>query len=88
MSAVGWVYVVVSGIVSIAVSHVLYYAAIKRIGATIPALVLLGTPFLVFSMSRVVFGETLNIYQIFFGAVLLIGCGISIWAQGHIVDSR
>lgn len=88
MTTVGWVYVVVSGIVSIAVSHVLYYAAMKRIGATIPSLVLLGTPFLVFSISRVVFGETLSLLQGVFGAILLLGCGISIWAQGDLAVNR
>ena len=84
MPTTGWVYVVVSGIVSIAISHVLYYEAMKRIGATITSLVLLGTPFLVFAISRVVFSERLSVLQWVFGAALLLGCGTAIWAQGHL----
>lgn len=84
MAAAGWVYVIVSGIVSIAISHVLYYEAMKRIGATITSLVLLGTPFLVFAMSRIVFRESLSVLQWVFGGALLLGCGIAIWAQGHL----
>ena len=79
-----WACVVISGIVSIALSHVLYYTSIKRIGITIPSLVLLSTPFTVLAISNIVFGETLNLYQWFFGVVLLIGSGLAIWAQEHL----
>jgi len=84
MGARPWAYVVVSGLTAIAFSHVLYYAAMKRIGATIPSLVLLSTPFVVLAISRVVFGETLSMFQWLFGMVLLTGSAIAILAQQHL----
>jgi drug/metabolite transporter (DMT)-like permease len=79
-----WLCVVISGILCIGISHVLYYFAIKRVGATIPALVLLSLPFFVLGLSRIVFGETLNAFQLCFGAVLLVGAGFATWAQQHL----
>jgi len=84
MGAWQWACVVISGATSIALSHTLYYSAMRRIGATIPALVLLGSPFMVIAISYVVFGETLNTIQLFFGVVLLAGSGLAIWSQGHL----
>jgi len=84
MSLWPWVCVVVSGVTAIGLGHVLYYAAIKRIGATIPALVILAQPFAVFVMSKVFFGESLNAAQWFFGVVLLAGAALAIWAQQHL----
>jgi drug/metabolite transporter (DMT)-like permease len=79
-----WTVVVVSGVVSIAMGHVLYYAAIKRIGATIPLLVNLAQPIIVLAASGVLFGERFNHPQLLSGLVLLVGAGLSIWAQGHL----
>jgi drug/metabolite transporter (DMT)-like permease len=56
----------------------------RRIGATIPALVMLAQPFFVLAISYVVFKESLNIFQLLFGIVLLAGSGLAIWAQGHL----
>jgi drug/metabolite transporter (DMT)-like permease len=79
-----WAYVVISALTAIAISHVLYYVAIKRIGATIPGLVLLVTPFTVLAGSYIVFGESLTGFQWLFGMVLLAGSAIAIWAQQHL----
>ena len=79
-----WACVVISGATAIALSHTLYYAAMKRIGATIPALVMLAQPFIVLAISSVVFGESLNAFQLLFGVVLLAGSGLAIWAQEHL----
>ena len=51
--------VIVSGIVSIVLSHIIYYVALKRIGAAIPSLILLLIPFTTLAISRVVYGEQL-----------------------------
>jgi drug/metabolite transporter (DMT)-like permease len=80
----GWTAIVVSGVMSIALAHVLYYAAIRRIGTTIPMLVVLSQPFIVFSMSSVIFHERLNALQLLSGVVLLLGSASSIWAQQHL----
>jgi drug/metabolite transporter (DMT)-like permease len=79
-----WVYVVISGITAIAFAHTLYYAAIRRIGATIPALVILAQPFIVLAISHVIFRESMNIFQLFFGVILLTGSALAIWAQQHL----
>ncbi len=76
-----WACLVISAVTAIALAHTMYYAAMRRIGATIPALVILAQPFIVLAISHVVFGESLNISQIFFGIVLLAGSGLAIWAQ-------
>ena len=79
-----WACIVISGILCIGISHVLYYLAIKRIGATIPAIILLSLPFAVLALSRVVFGEVLNGFQLVFGTILIVGAGFAIWAQQHL----
>ena len=79
-----WACVVISGVTAIALAHTLYYAAIRRIGATIPALVILAQPFIVLAISYVVFGESMNIFQLFFGIVLLIGSAFAIWTQQNL----
>jgi drug/metabolite transporter (DMT)-like permease len=82
-----WVYVIVSGLFSIAFSHVLYYFAIKRIGATIPSIVLLTQPFIIFAISNIVFDELLNGFQMVSGIILLIGSAFAILAQRHLGKS-
>lgn len=79
-----WASVVISGVTAIGIGHVLYYAAIKRIGATIPALVILSQPFTVFAISNVFFKESLNTFQLCFGVVLLAGSALTISAQKHL----
>jgi drug/metabolite transporter (DMT)-like permease len=81
MGAWRWACVVISGVTAISLGHVLYYTAIKRIGATLPALVILSQPFIVLAISNVVFGESLNAIQLLFGVALLIGSALAIWAQ-------
>jgi len=80
----GWFAVVISGITAIALGHVFFYTAIKRIGATIPSLVILAQPLVVFSISSVVFHERLNGLQLLFGLFLLGGAALSVWAQEHV----
>ena len=84
MGAWKWACVVISGVTAISFGHVLYYVAIKRIGATIPALVILSQPFFVLAISNIVFGESLNAIQLLFGVVLMIGSALAIWAQQHL----
>ncbi len=88
MGAWLWTCVVVSAVVAIALAHTSYYAAMKRIGATIPALVILAQPLIVLAMSSVVFGESFTLVQLFFGVLLLIGSALAIWAQQHLKDAQ
>lgn len=84
LSFPAWTAIVVSAITSIALAHVLFYAAIRRMGTTIPMLVVLAQPLIVLSMSSVFFHEHLNGMQLLSGVVLLLGCASSIWAQQHL----
>ncbi len=79
-----WAAIIFSSITGIALAHVLYYTAIQRIGATIPMLVVLAQPFLVFGLSHAIFHERLNGPQLLCGVVLLAGSALSIWAQQHL----
>jgi len=79
-----WTIVVISGIMGIALGHVLYYIAIQRIGATIPSLVILAQPFLVLAISYFLYGELLNLPQLLSGIALLSGSALSVWAQQHL----
>lgn len=83
-----WVAVVVSAITAISLAHVLYYVAIQRIGATIPSLVVLSQPLLVFCVSSVVFHERLTALQLLSGLLLLVGAGTAVWAQEHLRKGR
>jgi len=76
-----WIVLVGSAIMCIALAHVLYYSAMRRIGATIPALVILAQPFAVLAISHLAFGESLTELQFVFGVMLLIGAGLAIWSQ-------
>ena len=76
-----WACIVISAVTAIAFAHTLYYTAMRRIGATIPALVILAQPFVVLGISNVVFKESLNAVQLLFGVVLLTGAALAIWAQ-------
>ena len=76
-----WACIVISAVTAIAFAHTLYYAAMKRIGATIPALVILAQPVVVLGISNVVFSESLNRVQLLCGLVLLAGAALAIWAQ-------
>ena len=79
-----WACVIISGIVSISLAHTLYYSSMKRIGATIPALVLQLQPFVVLAFSMVIFTERLNFWQWIGGIILVTGSALSIWAQQHL----
>jgi drug/metabolite transporter (DMT)-like permease len=84
LSAWPWACVVISGILSIALAHTFYYSSIRRIGATIPAIVLQLNPFVTLLLSMMVFGERLNLWQWISGVVLVAGSVLSIWSQQHL----
>lgn len=76
-----WLILVISGILPIALGHICYYAAIKRIGPTLPALIILIQPGLVLCISHHFFGERMVPRQAIFGVILLTGACLAIWAQ-------
>jgi drug/metabolite transporter (DMT)-like permease len=88
MNAWQWVCIVISAVIAIAFAHTLYYAAMKRIGSTIPALVILAQPFVVLGISNIVFGESMNGFQLLFGMALLAGAALAIWAQQDLKNTE
>jgi drug/metabolite transporter (DMT)-like permease len=83
-SANVWFLLALSAVTSISISHVTFYAAIKRIGSSIPTLVVLAQPFLVLLVSRALFDEHLLAPQWFFGLLLIAGAALAIKAQEHL----
>ena len=73
-------YVVISGVTAIALAHVFFYAAIHRIGATIPSMINLLTPFSVLILSRIFFDEHLTGLQWVFGIALIAGIALCVRA--------
>ena len=80
-----WAGVVISAILSIGLAHVFYYAAIRRIGATLPGVLLLSSPLWVGLVSWLWFGENLTAKQMGAGLVLLVGAGMALRAQEKMV---
>jgi len=76
-----WALLALSSATSISASHVTFYSAIKRIGSTIPPLIILAQPFLVLLVSRFVFNEHLNAFQWFFGLLLVAGSALAVKSQ-------
>ena len=87
MPVSGWTATVVSGVTGIALGHVFYYVSIRRLGSTMPSLVLLTQPFVVVVISYFVFNESLNWLQLVFGVVLVIGSGLAITAESRQVGT-
>lgn len=85
LGAKPWAAIVISATLSIALAHVLFYTALKRIGATIPSLLLLSSPIWVSLVSYFWFGERLTAGQMAAGVVLLIGAGLTLRAQKKMV---
>lgn len=83
LSTNGWLLLIFSALTSIAASHVTFYAAIKRLGSSIPPLVILAQPFLVLLASRAMFDEHLTAPQWFFGLLLIAGAALAIKAQEY-----
>ena len=83
-----WLAVVTSAITAISLAHVLYYTAIQRIGATIPVLVILSQPLLVLVGSSIFFDEHFTPGQLVCALMLLVGAGMSIWAQEDVRRKR
>ncbi len=78
-----WFYLIFSGLLAIALAHVLYVAAIQRIGTTLPVIIMSLMPFLVASASFIVFHENLNGWQCVSGCIIIAGSMIAIVVQGR-----
>jgi drug/metabolite transporter (DMT)-like permease len=84
MGVFGWFSAIVSGVAGIAIGHVLYYISIRRLGSTMPSLILLTQPFVVVLISYLAFRETFNPLQIVFGVILVTGSALAIIAEKNL----
>ncbi len=75
------VIMVLSAMMCIGLGHTLYYYALKIIGVSVCATLLLLTPLGTLLLSRWLFGEQMTIEQILWGVVLLVGGGLTVWAK-------
>ena len=72
---------VVSGITLIGLAHTLYFYAIKRLGVSICATMMLTTPQGTAVLSRSMFGERLTTGQWAGGALLIAGGALTLLAK-------
>lgn len=77
----GWFSVIISGILGIAVGHVLYYISIRRLSAATSSLTQLAQPFIISALSFFLFDEKLSVLQWVFGIVLVAGSALAIIAE-------
>ena len=77
----GWLSIIISGVLGIAVGHVTYYISIRRLGPMTPSLIQLVQPFIVIVFSYFIFGETLSVPQLVFGIILIVGSAMAITAE-------
>lgn len=79
-----WACVIISAVLSIAMAHTFYYSSMRRIGATIPAVMLQLSPFATLVLSMPLMGEKMNLLQWVSGVVLVAGSILAIWSQEHL----
>jgi drug/metabolite transporter (DMT)-like permease len=73
--------VLLSGFLGIAVSHVLLYYSISKIGVAIPSIFILSSAFLTALFARLIFGEHMNGVQWMGGLILFLGGACSVISQ-------
>jgi drug/metabolite transporter (DMT)-like permease len=88
MPASGIVLLLISSLVGIAAAHVLYYIAISRLGVALVSGTTLLSPFLTAAASQFIYNERLLPQQWLGGIVLVLGAGLLVWAQQHVVGSE
>lgn len=82
-----WIYILISAVVSIALSHVAFYSAVQKIGVNIPSVLLLVIPLTVGIASFFLFHERMTRLQWCSGVILLGGLACAIRAQQKIQKS-
>lgn len=84
LAAIGgkvWLYLALSGLAGIALGHAPFYAAIDRIGPTIPTVLLLSQLFTVLLLSHAFFDEKMNMIWAGFGTILLAGAAMTVLSR-------
>ena len=83
-----WFLLIFSGFLCMAIAHVLYVAAIQRIGTTLPVIILSMMPVCVLLASWLINHEVLNLWQYISGAVVIAGSVTAVVVQGRYTESQ
>lgn len=86
ISARGWTLILVSSMLGIGISHVLFYIALRRLGASLSMASHLTTPFLTLALAQVFLGERMAPSQWAWGSVMVAGGGLLVLAQETVVE--
>lgn len=81
-----WATLVVSALIGIAISHVLYYHSIHSLGATVSAGLLMSTPFVTAVLAALFLGEKMNAAQAAGGLSMIAGGGLLLLARGQVQE--
>lgn len=76
-----WSYVVISAVVAIALGHTFFYVAVRRLGASIPSVLLLVIPLTTLIVSYFIFHERLTAVQGLSALLLLAGLTVTLRAE-------
>jgi len=79
-------FIFLSAFIGIAMAHVFFYVAIKRIGVAIAASFNLSSPFITAVFSFIIFNEILTGIQWGAGVLLVSGAVLLLWAQKKMID--
>ncbi len=82
----GWALIAVSSLVGIAISHVLYYTAIHRLGASLATLGHLAGPFVTLIVAHLALSESLTPVEWFAGACIVSGGALLVLSQQALSD--
>ena len=82
------VLIIASGIIGIAVAHLLFYIAVKRIGVAIASSANLASAFITAVFSRILFKEMLTTTQWLAGLIMILGGILLTQAQVHVLKGR
>jgi drug/metabolite transporter (DMT)-like permease len=83
-----WWLIAVSSFLGIALSHVLYYAAIQRLGASIATGVHLLGPFVTMVLANVFLGESMGRLEWGAGAIMVAGAALLLLAQEKVIRAH
>ncbi len=78
-----WLATIYLGVFCSCLGHMLYYAALRRLPASIVALTLTLLPVFGVTVSMILLGETLNIAQFVGALIIMIGVAYAVWPRKY-----
>ena len=84
IGSTNWLYLIVSGFFGVAISHVLYYKGIHKLGPIVANGVMMATPFITYLGAWLILGERLTLIQFFGGITIVLGGIILVIAKSQV----